>query len=34
LEVNNIEKWMTNGEGYGNGGFKTFKRLLDGWDRP
>jgi hypothetical protein len=29
-----FEKFMTGGTGYGNGGFKTFSVLLEGWERP
>jgi hypothetical protein len=28
-----VEKWIYGEEGAGSGGFKTFKMLLDGWDR-
>src|ERR1051326_8311436 len=33
-EEHYVEKFLTGGKGRGNGGFKTFKMLLDGWDRP
>jgi Domain of unknown function (DUF4157) len=32
-EEHYIEKALTGGQGQGNGGFKTFKMLIDGWDR-
>jgi hypothetical protein len=32
-EEHYVEKALTGGTGQGNGGFKTFKMLLDGWDR-
>jgi hypothetical protein len=33
-EEHGVEKFMTGGDGWGNGGFKTFHQLIDGWDRP